>query len=826
MATDPVKPPPKPAHDAHYDEHSGVYGFFRRHQKKLLYTAGLFTLLTFSISGPMMSVGRQLFSPTRQMPTILVNGARVALTMEDEDYGQQLARSVRTTIPPGVLPMIEGPETNTSEVHEVFAILRRAAIAEGIEPSMLDVDKAIASLVSRLKKSRDTTPAKLARDFNFASLAQYRALVAEAMRVGIYLRLQTLAVDTSDARVLYMITDQEEKITLHVATFDEKKAEEALKAASPVSEESLKKWLDEKSERDKMQMQAYDPPRAEVRFEALLLAEGQFDPEQWKDDYLKDFTVTDDQLKNLYMQERENRFKIEADKYKELDDPAVKAELTRLMQAERVMIKVMEAVRAKQAEALKPPTEAYSKAQSELTTATQAAANAAVAASDKSSDVARARTELEKKPDDEALKAALKTAEQAETDAKNAQKEADGKIEGLKTALADAEKAMTAARTGYDFRPAFAEITKDKKGFVEKATTGRKSGEELKDLDAPGLELGLGKWPMAESAMKALRTKGDMGPVPARMEKAVALYQATDAEPLPLKPWEKLKTIAEGAYWTEQAKKQGEEKKKLMEETLLRLAKAKMPEKVAEIEGKKQQRIDDKLTEWEKKTQDAITAADAQLKNLAQGTQARAGWQQEFDAKSMELQRKDAQKAMFEAMITKAIEGEIAIEARKFYKDVLDDAAKEAGFTLADYGPYARELQKQPRFDKSYEPAVVFLWRGQSKLKEGEATDVLQDFSGRAYYVAVCTKVAKMLPEDVTRRDFQESRASPAYGYYGFRDFSSAEAGMAYKTAFSLQAVQERYDYQRPVGEARQASTDKTEKIKPADDKGDKKGGK
>ena len=46
MATNPVQPPvspaPTPGPDAHYDELSGVYGFFRRHQKKLLYTAGMF----------------------------------------------------------------------------------------------------------------------------------------------------------------------------------------------------------------------------------------------------------------------------------------------------------------------------------------------------------------------------------------------------------------------------------------------------------------------------------------------------------------------------------------------------------------------------------------------------------------------------------------------------------------------------------------------------------------------------------------------------------------------------------------------------------------
>lgn len=880
MATDPVNPPPKtPAEAHHYDEHSGVYGFFRRHQKKLLYTAGMFVLLTFSISGPMTQWVRDRFTAPRQMPTIKVNGAPVSMTEEDFYYGQQLAHAMYVALPGGVLPPLRWPPVQgDNELHDVLAILRRAAIAEGIEPSLQEVDKAIASLV---KQRNAESPSKLARTMSYASLAQYRAVVAEAMRVGTYVRLQSLAVDTSDARVLHAITDQEEKITLRVATFDEKKAEEGLKA-SPVSEDDLKKWLESKTERDKHQMKAYDVPRAELRFEALLLAEGQFDPEQWKDGCLKDFVVSDDQIKNAYNQERENRFKIDDTKsfpftakaeddqitaaahgltegtritvansggalptglaaatnyyvrdvmpdafkvsatpggaavdltadgsgtqtatrypdvvrYREFDDPTVKPEVTRLLQAQRVINEVMGTVRAKQAEAIKPQTEAFTKAQTELGTGHQTAAECARVTAEKTKDVASKKAELEKKPADDALKAALKEAEQAETAAKDAQKEADGKIEGLKKAVADAQTALEAARAAFDFRPAFAEATKDKKGFVEKATSGRKTADELKDLDALGLELG--KWPVSTQGA-SMRNKGDMSFQPANTSKAVAAYQATDVEPLPLKPWDQLKTIAEGAYWTEQAKKLGEDKKKLMEETLLRLAKGKIPEKVAEIEGKKQQRIDAKLTEWETKLTAAIDEAEKKVLTLAPGTQAYAGWQQELGAKKAELGQKDAQKASFETMVGKEIEGEIATEARKFYKDVLDEAAAAAGFTVADHGPFVRDLQQRPRFENGYDAPVVFLWKSQSKMAEGEATDVLQDTTNRAFYVAVCTKVEPMTAADVTRREFQEKRNN------GRWDFAAEQAYQAFTTAFTLEAVEKRYEFKREVGEAKQA---------------------
>ena len=94
MATNPALPPVPPASvpppDAHYDELSGVYGFFRRHQKKILYSAGLFTLLTFSITGAMQSVVGGLFSTPPPLPSISVNGARVQLTEEDYRIGNNI----------------------------------------------------------------------------------------------------------------------------------------------------------------------------------------------------------------------------------------------------------------------------------------------------------------------------------------------------------------------------------------------------------------------------------------------------------------------------------------------------------------------------------------------------------------------------------------------------------------------------------------------------------------------------------------------------------------------------------------------------------------
>ncbi len=794
MATNPVKPPVHPAApppaDHKYDELSGVYGFFRRHQKKVLYTAGMFTLLTFSISGPMMSWAGDWFGAPRQMPTILVNGERVKLEVEDDLYGNELARRL-VALPRGVLPPLDPGEG--AQLGSVYAILRRAAIAEGIEVSMAEVDRAIEAF----REARGApSAAKMASDMSFGSLAQYRELVKEAMRVGVYIRLQTLALDGTDARVLQQAISDREKITLLVATFDEKKAEESLKQGKTLTDEELNKWFEGKSEREKQMMQAYDSPRTQLRFGALLTAEGQFDPEQWKDDHLKDFTIGDNQMGPVYEAEKATRFKTDKEgEWKPIDDPAVKAELTRLIQAEEVMKKLLASLVQKQREALQPLNDALVAAQTASGTAEAAVRDVDAKAAAKQVELAAKKQALEQKPDDAELKQQVAT---LEAEAEAAGKELTAAKEAAVTAKASvdaADKAVKDARANYDFPAAFAEATKDKSGFVQKEMTEMKGYEDLKDLGA----LDLGRWEQSVQALGA-REKGALCHMPGRTSTAVILFQAMNIELRPLKAPEKLKPLTEAAYWAEQAKKLGEDKKKLMEETLLRLAKGQMSDKVAEIEGKRQTRVDEKLAEWEKKTQADIAAAEKQLQGLPAGTQAQLAWQQELEAKRSQLAQKEQQRTLFDSLVGKDIESEIATEAKKHYKDVLAAAADEVGFTVGPVGPYARDLQQHdPRFDKNHDATVVFLLRAHSQLKENEATDVVNDATNRRYHVAVCTKVEPLSPADVTRRDFELLRTGD-----GRIAFASLQALFAYQQAFTVKAVETRYDLQRPVGDQRE----------------------
>jgi len=789
MATQPAHPPaPAKPPDAHFDESRSVYGFFRRHQKKLLYTAGFFTLLTFSITGPIQQVARELFYPALPTATILVGGKRVSLQKEDYDFGRFIEHNISNGLLRAVMPPIGSGDEGRTDLSEQLAILRRAAKEEGIEPSMKDVDEAIESTKNWLKVE---SASKLARNAGFGSLAHFREVVAEAMRIGAYVRLQTLVLDTSDANVLQQVLEDREKITLKVATYDEVAAEKVLKAARTMSEDDLKKWMEGKTEAEKNRLQIYDKPRWKLNLAALLLADDQFDPTQWQADALKDFTVGDDQLHRAYEDVRDPRFKIEGkDEYKPFEDEAVKAQLTRLLQAEQVMRHLLDKLRQQQTEALKPQSDEVARAQAAAAETERYVAELKTQLFSKDAEVKRKAQELEQKPEDAALKQAHEAAQKELTKLEDDVFLASAVVGPKKRAVDDADAALKEARAHWDFEKAFAELTKEpKKGFVWKSTAELRNADQWKDLDK---EFELGQWTTA--ANNSFANKGDLCFSPGRTTKAVLLCQATDLDLRPLKDWEKeLKKLVEDAYWTEQAKNEGVEKKKKMEEALLRLAKAKMRDKVTEIEGKRQSRVDEKLAAWEKTTNDGIAEAEGVLANPKIGKLPKAAWQQKLDGLKAQLAGKEQRRKDYDVEVGKEIETEIATEAKKFYGQVLEDAAAEAGFTVSTIGPLLRDLQQRPRFDKTNDPTVVFLFRGQSQIKLDETTDVLVDSTNRRMHVATCTKVEPATAADVTRREFEALRT----GSFGF-SFADLQAAKSYQQAFTLKALETRYDLQRP----------------------------
>lgn len=796
-APTPNSPATNPTHEI-YDEHSGVYGFFRRHQKKLLYSAGLFTLLTFSITGSMLSAFGGVFERRQPRGTIEVLGKTVQLLDEDYAVADRLVRGVTDRlVPVTVLPPLADVRFGASEMSSALAILRRLAITEGFEVSMLEVDRAIDAFREAMQApSRE----RLALMLGQPSLASYRDLMAEAMRVGNYVKLQTLGLDTSDAQVLNWAIADQEKITLRVATFDQKKLEQDLAKASTLGEAELRTWFDGKSDNEKQAMQAYDLPRARLHFGALLLAE--FSPEQWQADLLKDLAITEDQLRNYYEQEKNERYKIEGkEEWKPFEDEAVKQELTRLVQAEHIMNQLLGRVREKQVEALKAPSDELQRTQTEVTTQQTVVSELTAAVATKDAEIGPKEKQLLETPDDAALKTELETLRAALQKARDDLATAEAAMANKKLAVGTAEEALRGARARFDFPGVFAELTKDKQGFVVKSTAELRNGEQLVDLDACGV--GLGNWPMAARSI-AFQNVGDLGSFVGRARKGVFLLQAAELDSKPLKAWDKLQPLVSGAYFAETSKKQAEEKKKAMEDALLRLAKEKLKDKVAELEGKRPERVTEKYDTWLKKLEADLAAAQAMLQTPDLGALPRAEYQRKFDSCKAQLDTKDKRREAFEKEVERLVEREIAEEARKVYGDVLDAAAAEAGFTVAELPAYPRRLSSRPRFAKAFDPTVVYLFQSHAKLKQGDATGVLFDAANSRYHVAVCTKVEPMQVADLTWREFETLRR----GGPGRGPFEVEQVVRAYVQAFESDALEQRYRWKPLGGEQRVFGTE------------------
>lgn len=790
MSTTPEESQDTPAPEPDFDELTGVYGFFRRHQMKLLYTAGLFTLLTFSIGGSIQGLVGGIFNKDRERATISVNGERVKLTDEDYTYGSRLSRNARA-LPYGVMLQVLPGEGGSSELSEVLAIMRRAAIAEGIEPSLKEVDRAIEATREEYKSE---SAAQLAVNGGFGSLADYRQVVLEAMRVGMFTRLQLLALDTSDAEAMRQGLLHKEKVSFKVATYDEKARQEEMKEKSELTDDDLKKWLDDQTVIEKGRMSAFDLPTVKLRFAGLLWGEGQFNPEEWAEGVLAAYPITDDQLKTYYDADKEF-FKIEdKDEYRLFEDETVKAELTRMVQAERVMLDLNTKLKAAQLAVVQPLSDTVATNQNDFNTAQQTKRTAMQAQALKDRDLNIKEAELAKDLENADLKASVEALKAELAPLKVAFTGAEAAETAMKTALEVARAAEEAARVGFDFVAEFNKLVEGKSGFVHKALDKQVTAEELKDLDALGLELGYWERSMVATS---LRSVGGIGNGPGRTYKASIIYQALEMEAQPLKAWEDLKPLCEDVYYTEKAVAEGREKTTAMADALLRLAKEKIPEFLAEREAERQGRIDTMVTEWEAGVTDDVAKSKEMLKTPNLGTKATQAWQSKLERKQRELEGKAQRVDMIGMQVEREIKGEIKEEATKFFAEVLDAAAAEVGYTVTEFGPFPRFLVQRPRFDEDYDETVVYTFMNHSEMQAGDAIGPVADGAERRSHVITCKSVVPLTADDLTRREFESIR----------KRFVGRQSGNGQSFAFTKEALEARYQLERPAVEQPEAGS-------------------
>ncbi len=757
MSTTSEPLPEDPKLQEHHDEFSGAFGFFRKYQKLILYTAGLFALVTFSISGAMTQWFADVtVGPTGPMPSIEVDGKRVELTIEDNEIGGRLSRQMGT-LPPGVLPeFVVGKDAN--DLASRFAVLRRAAIASGIDVSMTEVDASIDWLVraSNERSQASDNATQMALQRGFSSLAAYRHFVLEGMRIGNYVTLLTMGIDLSDSAAVRQLLEgeQQKKIACRVASFDIKALEKQLEQKGDISEDDVKKWMESKTDDEKTRLEVFDTNRVSLVLGAVLYES--FDAAQWTEE-LSGFEVGDQQKQMVYKQEID-RFKDDKGKNKPMTDADVAAQIEKLVKVDEVLNKLATKIRDAQNEVLKPLIEEQSRTFTDKFQAQQ------------DRDQAKAKSGADAQ--NEVLK--------------NALLEAENRFVAMENAAKAAETKIADARKGFDFRAKWTEFTKDKVGVKLLDVTGLKNAKELKDLSA----VELGEWKTPERAT-SLRAAGDLGVMPERAKNGGFLLQATEVVVRPMKSWDEIKANLRDMYFREQARKVADEKKKILADQLLELGKGKAPEKVAEAQGKQQAEVDKRFAEWEATIMAELAKAQENLAKLKAGTQAHNAWERARQSAQDSLEAKAEKRKSFELGVKEETDAELQKLAKQHYGAVLEDAAKAADFSVTKVGPYRRDLRSRPFFDKRYERTVGFLWAGiVNDLEAGESTDIVEDTAERRYQIAVCDSVESMTIADLTRREFSQKRLL----------FPVVETSTAMSQSYSWDALKQRYAYQEPEG--------------------------
>jgi hypothetical protein len=828
-----------------------AFDFFRRYQKAILYTAGFFALITFSITGALMNFFDNLFVGSQPSASLVLPDDRtVNVTPEDAEIGSLLARGQHGLVP--VLPPFLGDD-DRQHASEILAALRRLAIESGIEYSEAEAREAIAQTL-KLLATENLTEVQLAQRLNFTSATPFRKLVGEALRISTYLRMAALAIDVTDKALVDDLLANRELITLQVASLDKRKIETELKK-TPVTDEQLQEWVAKLPEKEQT---LFRHSSNRVGLKAVGLLHEKFDPAQWPDE-LKDKQYGEEVLNQRYMLDRELRWRKarpeaasqpqsgpttrddkggtgEAEKkdgepkkggpHADAQDPASRpatdpagvgvtpqtqpatqepavqgppaatqpadpyVPFDQVRETIRKILQTEDVVRALWGKV-------QEKMAAHLKDAIEARNKAAEEVTKAQTAVADAEKALKAGPETDALKKAV-------DDAKAAQKAK----EEAKTA---ADEAVDARRKEFDAVQAFRDLAKDKDGNERAGlATFHKPEPQLAD----GLkDLGdLGTWTNTWVAT-AMDAEGDLGTQVQSTDKASFEFQVGTVVKRPLKDFAEIKTQAEAEYWKKRADEAAKTRIETFEAALVRLAKDARKAEIEKLENEKRKNIDDRLEEWRRATRQKLEDARKTLAGIRDRTsRGHQAWSKVVADLEAQLAKEGEEKERIEKALNAEVDAEIKGEARKAYAQVLAAAAAEAGLEVTAIGPHHRELHNEPRFHDRFPEAVRFLWSQKRipppapdvtdeavrktydeakfvrDLKADESTELLEDVTNRTLHLAVVTKAEKATIESITRRDLLTRR----------EQFVRERLIKGIQQSFSREALKERNHYVRP----------------------------
>lgn len=767
--------------------------FFRTYQRPILFTAVLFALVTFSITGDMLSFFGGLFQKERPAATIQVDGREIKLASEDYAVARKVANFLSRPIA-AILPTLKEGGDEKGMIDELAA-LRRAAVERGIGASFDEVDRAIEKYAALMG---DVNIRDYARFQGFASPQDLRATVYEAMRIATMLRLESFPIVPTDAEVAERWVKNREFITVKVASLDRKDIEKTIEAeldAEADPKAVLIAWADEL---DTNQRKLYSDPSL-YRCDFFAIEVDKFDANEWEAE-LADLTIGEPELQSFYERQKEAYFRRESSKdddegdkgegngegegnedeeggkggdggaatsaqesegaqdpgaaasdaaagddrptgdeasgdeaqdasddppqdpYKPFDE--VKDHIRKRLQAEHVLRKIWNGIQPDLFAAIEPLTRARNDAltvQGEATTALTEAQKAAAA-----------------DPKDEALEAAVEAAEAA--------------LETADEALEAAEEALVAGRAAFDFKSAFEAATAGKAGF-----SVVDSGEELKVANDLAEIEGLGTW-AGSSLLASLREKGATSSRANGTSTHVFYFRITDLTLDPLKDWEEIEDELREAYLKEKAQEIGKERKEAFEEQLEAAARAQVAAKIEELEQAKATKLEERMTEWKDDLQAEVARIQA-LHDAENGSRAKRNYAQQLAKLRKDLEGEADHREAVEKELSVETDAEIKEAMMGSYAAVIDQVAEAAGFKIEIVGPDLSNKARRGIISNVPEVEQFAFYGGRlSHLKEGEATDVMDDSMARAYRLAVVQKVEPATVSAMTRRDLLEAK--------------------------------------------------------------------
>lgn len=796
--------------------------FFRKYQRVILYTAGIFALVTFSISAPVMGFFEGVFREPVAMPTMEIGGRTVEVTPEDHAVASQLTLRDRSDAAVMMPPVVSADDEQ--DRRQIYAALRRLAIESGFEISEDDAERVIEGASARF----DQTPAELAQQAGAASLADYRKILGEALRISTFVRLQALAADASDASLVQEMLEDAELVTLQVATLDEEKLQEQLETTE-VDDQQLQEWIDSLEESERVAQGYTIPGKYRVEFAYLDLA--QFDPAAFAEE-LGEVEFSEEEIEQFYAMNRATLFMkpkeapkdppkdgeekdgddqgdkgdkgedgnedgeqkpaeqenvqeeggqegqsdeehspdpqaeqaeqddqdadAEQEPYLPLDDE-LKADIRKRLQAEAVMRALWDEI-----------TTRFDQAVAEKWQAVEAAKTAV--------------EEQQAARDAAAERGSAADATQEEKDALAA---AEAALEEKQAALKVAEEALQAERDEFNLVTAFESVGEGRPGLgvVD-------SGEELMTVAQLAELEPMAPW---SGNVGMLAPERPLSTQVQRSKDAVFQMRLREVVRNPQKPFEDIREKARADYYQKRAEELADERAETFETKLKELAKAKVADKVTELEAKRDEQVEEKLTEWRQGVQQKLDEARQQLAQLDgedPNNRAYRAWKTRVEQLEEQLANEAEKREEILAEVQEATDAKIEELAQENYASVLAEAAQAGEFELAEYGPFPRDLSARggPR-ERFPKPVQYLFWFGSIEdLDEGEATDLLEDATGRARHLAVVKEVEPATVADLTRKQLLQAR----------RYAGSMRRVEAVLQSFTLDALRARYGWQEP----------------------------